>query len=184
MAEKGDIAVFAAGEAQGRYLRELGRAILSAGPGADQIGALTATLDGENLTFSSSLLGTVWQTTTPLRAADVIEGAVRALSRLSSLPSVLPIGPFVLETGTNLWKGGSAEVRLTEKETAIIAHLYKAGGKAVGREELLDAVWAYVQGVETHTLETHIYRLRQKIEPNPSEPAILLTDGEGYRLAL
>ena len=72
------------------------------------------------------------------------------------------------------------KVRLTEKETNILKYLYRAGEKPVSREELLAEVWGYNAGVTTHTLETHIYRLRKKIEDG--EARILLTEGGGYRL--
>ena len=77
---------------------------------------------------------------------------------------------------------GRKKVRLTEKETAILKYLYRAGTKAVGRQILLNEVWGYNAAVTTHTLETHIYRLRQKIEPDPTNARLLLTEGGGYRL--
>ncbi len=74
-------------------------------------------------------------------------------------------------------------VRLTDKEAAILKYLYRANGAMVDRATLLREVWGYRPGVTTHTLETHIYRLRQKIEPDPSSAALLLTEAGGYRLA-
>ena len=74
------------------------------------------------------------------------------------------------------------KIRLTEKETNILKYLYRAGGKPVSREELLTEVWGYNAGVTTHTLETHVYRLRQKIEPDPTNAKPLLTEAGGYRL--
>ncbi len=74
-------------------------------------------------------------------------------------------------------------VRLTEKETAILQFLYRAGGATVSRETLLREVWGYRPGVTTHTLETHIYRLRQKIERDPPHARLLVTEPGGYRLA-
>ena len=74
------------------------------------------------------------------------------------------------------------KVRLTEKETAILKYLYRAGDKPVTRDTLLAEVWGYNSGVTTHTLETHIYRLRQKIEIDPSRAEILVTEGGGYKL--
>jgi DNA-binding response OmpR family regulator len=73
------------------------------------------------------------------------------------------------------------KIRLTDKETNILKYLYRAGGKVVSREELLTEVWGYNAGVTTHTLETHVYRLRQKIEPDPSA-RLLMTEAGGYRL--
>ena len=75
------------------------------------------------------------------------------------------------------------KVRLTEKETAILKFLYRANGETVSRETLLTDVWGYNANVTTHTLETHVYRLRQKIEKNPGQAEILVTEPGGYRLA-
>jgi DNA-binding response OmpR family regulator len=73
-------------------------------------------------------------------------------------------------------------LRLTNKEMEILKFLYRAGAKTVTRAILLDGVWGYNAGVTTHTLETHIYRLRQKMEVNPAECQMLITDQGGYRL--
>ena len=78
--------------------------------------------------------------------------------------------------------GNGRKIHLTEKETAILKFLYRVGDKPVGREVLLDEVWGYNAGVTTHTLETHIYRLRQKIEPRAGEPTLLTTELGGYQL--
>ena len=74
------------------------------------------------------------------------------------------------------------KVRLTEKETAILRFLYRAGLRPISREVLLQEVWGYNSGVTTHTLETHIYRLRQKIEKDAATPEILVTEAGGYKL--
>ena len=81
-----------------------------------------------------------------------------------------------------LMRDDNKKIRLTEKETAIIKFLYRSGEQSVSRETLLADVWGYNAGVSTHTLETHIYRLRQKIERDPSHAEILITEGGGYRL--
>jgi DNA-binding response OmpR family regulator len=77
---------------------------------------------------------------------------------------------------------GGSKVRLTEKETSILKFLYRAGEKPVTRDVLLHEVWGYNSGVTTHTLETHIYRLRQKIERDPSNAELLVTEAGGYKL--
>ncbi len=74
------------------------------------------------------------------------------------------------------------KIRLTEKEAAIIRFLYRAGQKVVTRDVLLEEVWGYNSGVTTHTLETHVYRLRQKIERDPSNAEILVTENGGYKI--
>jgi DNA-binding response OmpR family regulator len=91
------------------------------------------------------------------------------------------IGPYLFQPAAKLLTG-ARKVRLTEKETDILKFLHLAGN-TVPRETLLHEVWGYNPAVTTHTLETHIYRLRRKIEENPGEAKILLTEGGGYRLA-
>ena len=95
------------------------------------------------------------------------------------------IGPWEFRRGARLLRdaGNGREVRLTEKEAAILERLRRAGGRAVPREVLLDEVWGYSAGAATHTLETHVWRLRRKIEADPSNAALLLTEAGGYRLA-
>ncbi len=95
------------------------------------------------------------------------------------------IGPYNFKPSAKMLMDPETnkKIRLTEKETAILKFLKRAEGKSVPRDVLLDEVWGYNAGVTTHTLETHIYRLRQKIEKNPSEARILLTDMGGYRLS-
>jgi DNA-binding response OmpR family regulator len=93
------------------------------------------------------------------------------------------IGPYEFRPGMRvLIDGAQHKVRLTDKEAAILRYLYRSGEKPVGREELLREVWGYNAAVTTHTLETHIYRLRQKIEPDAQAPKLLITETGGYRL--
>lgn len=101
----------------------------------------------------------------------------------ASEDAVFTIGPYTFRPASKLLlnpKG--AKVRLTEKETAILRYLYRAEQRPVSREILLQEVWGYNSGVTTHTLETHIYRLRQKVERDAANPAILVTDAGGYKL--
>jgi DNA-binding response OmpR family regulator len=98
--------------------------------------------------------------------------------------AVFTIGPYNFRPAAKLLveSGGKKKIRLTEKETAILKYLFRAGERATGRELLLNEVWGYNAGVTTHTLETHVYRLRQKIEQDPSKAEILITEPGGYRL--
>jgi len=98
--------------------------------------------------------------------------------------AVLTIGPYAFQPAAKLLVHGQSgrKVRLTEKESQILRYLYRAGERAVPRDTLLGEVWGYNAGVTTHTLETHVYRLRQKIEENPSQAALLITEPGGYRL--
>jgi DNA-binding response OmpR family regulator len=94
------------------------------------------------------------------------------------------IGPYTFRPSAKLLTAasGGRKVRLTEKETAILKYLHRAGDQAIAREVLLGEVWGYNAGVTTHTLETHVYRLRQKIERDPAHAEILVTETGGYRL--
>ncbi|CAK0772330.1 Transcriptional regulator [Azospirillaceae bacterium] len=96
------------------------------------------------------------------------------------------IGPYRFRPDAKMLLDEKADrkIRLTEKETAILKYLYQAASGVVGRNILLGAVWGYNSGVTTHTLETHVYRLRRKIERNPSHAEILITEPGGYRLVL
>ena len=97
--------------------------------------------------------------------------------------AVLTIGPYTFRPSAKLMtdNSGKKKVRLTEKEAAILKFLYRAG-RVIGRDTLLGEVWGYNAGVTTHTLETHVYRLRQKIERDPAHAEILVTEPGGYRL--
>jgi DNA-binding response OmpR family regulator len=122
--------------------------------------------------------------TKPFKFA-VLLARIRAQLRQheQSEDAVFAIGPYTFKPASKLLldeKGG--KVRLTEKETAILKYLYRTGDKVVSRETLLHEVWGYNAGVTTHTLETHIYRLRQKIEKDPSNSEILVTETGGYKL--
>jgi DNA-binding response OmpR family regulator len=97
--------------------------------------------------------------------------------------AIFKVGPYTFKPGAKmLIREDNKKVRLTEKETAIIKFLYRAGEQVVSRDVLLHDVWGYNAGVTTHTLETHIYRLRQKIERDPAHAEILVTEGGGYKL--
>ncbi len=98
--------------------------------------------------------------------------------------AVFTVGPYTFKPAAKmLITEDDKKIRLTEKETNILKFLYRATDGVVARDVLLHEVWGYNAGVTTHTLETHIYRLRQKIEPDPSNARILLTESGGYRLA-
>ncbi|WP_207484921.1 response regulator transcription factor [Arenibaculum pallidiluteum] len=97
--------------------------------------------------------------------------------------AVFAIGPYTFKPALKLLVDErGAKIRLTEKEAAILKYLYRAGDRPVPRETLLGEVWGYNAGVTTHTLETHVYRLRQKIERDPTNARILVTEPGGYKL--
>ena len=121
----------------------------------------------------------------PFRLGELL-ARVRAQLRVfdDSGDAVLGIGPWQFRPSARLLLDPSRgrKVRLTEKEGAILRYLHRAGDRPVPRRVLLNEVWGYSSAVTTHTLETHIYRLRQKIEADPYSAHLLLTTGGGYRL--
>lgn len=97
--------------------------------------------------------------------------------------AVFQLGPYTFKPAQKmLVDERDKKIRLTEKETNILKFLYRASQGVVAREVLLHEVWGYNAGVTTHTLETHIYRLRQKIEVDPANVRLLVTESGGYRL--
>ncbi len=105
-----------------------------------------------------------------LRSHEQSDDAVYRIGRYTFRPSAKV-----------LLEADGKKIRLTEKETNILKFLYRSG-ETVARETLLHEVWGYNRAVTTHTLETHIYRLRQKIEEKPGQAQILITESGGYRL--
>ncbi|MFD2172867.1 response regulator transcription factor [Rhodobacter lacus] len=115
----------------------------------------------------------------------VLLARVRAQLRTheQSEDAVFQLGPYTFKPAMKmLIDAKERKIRLTEKETNILKFLYRAQDGVVARDVLLHEVWGYNAGVTTHTLETHIYRLRQKIEPDPSNARLLITESGGYRL--
>ncbi len=121
----------------------------------------------------------------PFRLNELL-ARLRAQLRIfeNSEDAVFTIGPYTFRPSAKLLQEPlrNRRIRLTEKEAAILKFLYRAGTRPVARQILLNEVWGYNAAVTTHTLETHIYRLRQKIEPDPANARILVTEGGGYRL--
>ena len=118
---------------------------------------------------------------------NILLARIRAQLRQheQSEDAVFGIGPYTFKPSAKLLVDDERQgkkIRLTEKETAILKYLYRAEGAVVGRQTLLTEVWGYNAEVTTHTLETHIYRLRQKIERDPANATILVTEPGGYRL--
>lgn len=141
--------------------------------------------DSEQDTVNGLESGANDYVTKPFRFA-VLLARVRAQLRQfeQSEDATFKVGGYTFRPSAKLLVDeGGQKIRLTEKETAILKYLYRAGEKAVTRDVLLHEVWGYNSGVTTHTLETHIYRLRQKIERRPSQAELLITEAGGYRLA-
>ncbi len=140
--------------------------------------------DSESDTILGLEAGANDYVTKPFRFA-VLLARIRAQLRQheQSEDAVFSIGRYTFRPSAKmLVDDKSQKIRLTEKETAILKFLYRAGQKVITRDVLLHEVWGYNSGVTTHTLETHIYRLRQKIERDPSKAEMLVTEAGGYKL--
>jgi len=116
--------------------------------------------------------------TRPVRVASLMAAIDHALTASAEHPV---LGKWRFDAVARLLESEADKVRLTDKEAAILGVLLDAEG-VVGRDDLLNIVWGYGGDIDTHTLETHIYRLRQKIEDDPAQAVLLLTEPGGYRL--
>ena len=120
---------------------------------------------------------------TPFRISTLITSIIKCINNSEHADNnKISIGPYLFIPKRKVMLNDSLEIRLTDKETAMISYLYFSDPEVVCRDELLHAIWGYNPDVNTHTLETHIYRLRQKIEQNPSKVEIIVTEERGYRL--
>ena len=121
----------------------------------------------------------------PFRVNELF-ARLRAQLRIfdNTADAVFTIGPYIFRPAARMLQDSmtNRKSRLTDKEAAILKYLYRADAKPVDREILMHEVWGYASGATVHALETHIYRLRQKMEPDPTNPTLLLTETRGYRL--
>ena len=162
--------------------RELCRLMRRAGVTAPVI--MMTGSDNELDCITQTDIGATDHLAKPFRLGTLLERLRAHLGDSAGANSaVLTIGPYSFDPAAKMMsdKAGRRMVRLTEKETAILQFLYRAG-RAIGRDMLLGQVWGYNAAVRTHTLETHIYRLRRKIERDPARAEILVTEPDGYRL--
>ena len=120
----------------------------------------------------------------PLRFAE-LHARLRAQLRMfeASEDVAFRIGPYLFRPSAKLLQIGSRRIRLTEKEAAVLKYLYRAEGRPVARDVLLREVWGYNPSTDSHTVETHIYRLRRKFEPEPGRISLLINEAGGYRLS-
>jgi len=141
--------------------------------------------DDEENTIKGLQSGANDYVTKPFRFGELLARIQSQLRQYEqSADAIFKIGIYQFKPGQKLLLDQQGtKIHLTEKEAAIIKYLYRAEGAVVSRETLLEEVWGYNSGVTTHTLETHVYRLRQKIEKNPAQARLLITDSGGYRLA-
>jgi DNA-binding response OmpR family regulator len=121
----------------------------------------------------------------PFRSKELL-ARLRAQLRAfeNSEDAILMIGPYVFRPAMRLLhdQTNNRRISLTSKETDLLKFLYRLDGCLVEANVLLHEVWGYSRNAETHTLSTHIYRLRQKMECDPAHPVLLTSVGKGYRL--
>lgn len=120
-----------------------------------------------------------------MRAPVRLFTLVQRLKELAARPHSFQWGDYRLDMAARHWHAPAREpVALTEKEVVLLAYLGQSYPQPVSRDDLLRDVWKYASGADTHTVETHLYRLRQKIEVNPDQPAIVVNNGQGYILGI
>ncbi len=145
---------------------------------------LTA-LDGDADTILGLEAGANDYVTKPFRIG-VLLARIRSQLRQheTNEDAAFSLGPYIFKPSARrlVDRQTRKEISLSEKESAILKHLYKAGDTVVGYDELYSEIWDHNAPLATHTLQTHIYRLRQKIEPDPSRPRILKSEAGGYRV--
>lgn len=120
----------------------------------------------------------------PFRLETLLDTLHTALAALTPSGGELQLNGCSLNIAAReiRYPDGRLPVKLTEREVAILKYLYKSGGKIVGKAELLAEVWGYNPEATTHTVETHIYRLRQKIEQEGGPGQVITTRENGYKL--
>jgi DNA-binding response OmpR family regulator len=120
----------------------------------------------------------------PVRIGAILDEIAKIRAKSGQINEIIAIGPYQLNSINHELKNLTAGevIRLTEKEGKILAILGQNPGQVMERKDLLQAVWGYADGIENHTLETHIYRLRRKIEADPANPQILITQEPGYKI--
>jgi DNA-binding response OmpR family regulator len=185
LAREGDYAVIEAGSAsEARAARDYLFAIIDLEDGAELARALRGDGYKGPILFLGKGDGALGEELAkPFRLSALLSRLSARLSRHGGGEDrAIALGPYQFRPGAKLLTGGDKrKIRLTEKETNILKFLHDAG-RTVPRETLLHEVWGYSPAVTTHTLETHIYRLRRKIEENPGRAKILITEDGGYRL--
>ena len=120
----------------------------------------------------------------PFKFQHLIKKINFLLGKLSGANNVSHVvGPFVFFPERRIIKtNDQKEIELTEKEVGLLKCLLSTDEEIVDREKLLKQVWNYNPDVTTHTLDTHIYRLRQKLEKNPSIPRLIISEGGGFKI--
>lgn len=127
----------------------------------------------------------------PFRFVTLLAKVRTEISRFKRNDLIYLMGPYefysirgILKPATFKNNKESRTIELTEKETSILSHLLRSEGGFASRAELLEVIWGYKSGIATHTLETHIYRLREKLKPKASKFISIKTSKNGYSLVL
>jgi DNA-binding response OmpR family regulator len=142
--------------------------------------------DGDAAMILALEAGAIDYLAKPIRA-NVLMARLRAHLRQYEQceAASIPMGRFVLHVADKrlLDMTSGTAIRLTARETDLLKYLHRAGDRAVSQARLLTDVWGYHAGVDTHTVQTHVHRLRRKIGDDRHSAKLIVTDGHGYRLA-
>ncbi len=118
----------------------------------------------------------------PVRVGRVLDCLLVLIARQQDDVEI-SVGRYVLKASRNVLSAeGAADIKVTDTEKRLLLALFDAGADGLPRDLLLERVWGMRADLDTHTVETHIYRLRQKIEVDKAKPVVLLTKGDGYVL--
>ena len=173
----------ALGQALDEHLTAAGFVVTLAGAAeaaAKAVDADVVVVDGDATLcqgIKHSIVAPVLALTKPVRLAALVARIEDSLARRQNFT----LGPWRFDASARILEDGGRLVRLTDKEAAILRWLCQSA-EVVPRDLLLAEVWGYGAAIATHTLETHIYRLRRKIEADPANPSLLLTEPGGYRV--
>jgi len=158
-----------------KFIKEIGftnKILFIKNPGSEEISSL------DDLTENYHIIEKPFRIQFFIKKIDFVLAKISGLSEVS-----YRIGPFVFFPEKKVIKfNDQPDIELTEKEVSILKCLLSHGEETVDREKLLKQVWNYNLGVTTHTLDSHIYRLRQKLEIDPSIPRLIMSEGGGFKI--
>ena len=131
--------------------------------------------------IKTSLSGNTHFIKPPIKPSDFVEQVEKFFNSIERIRKRKRFGEFTLTTSELINNKKGEKIKLTSLESKFLNFLYKYKNGCT-KKELLAYVWGYNSRVETHTLESLVYRLRRKVESDPNFPKILIQVGNKYIL--